>query len=79
MDANQEQVVLDWERWNTVDEEVSGRAISFSDNIYNMYDIWSKDPNKVCGNTRPKKPQTVNIAGHDVVMYRLVMKPAKKK
>lgn len=74
------QVALEWERWNTVDEEVSGRAISFTDNIYNIRDLWAADPKKKqCGNTRPKKQKTVTIPGHDVILYRLTPKPINKK
>ena len=74
------QVALDWERWNTVDEEVSGRAISFTDNVYNVRDLWATDAKKAkCGDTRPKKQKSVTIQGHDVAMYRLTLKPSKKK
>lgn len=74
------QVALDWERWNTVDEEVSGRAISFTDNVYNVRDLWATDAKKAnCGDTRPKKQKSVLIQGHDVAMYRLTLKPSKKK
>lgn len=64
-------VTLDWTRWNTVDSEVSGREISFSNQVYQWKDLWSKDKKKGQGKTQSKKPQQVTIPGHDVILYRL--------
>ena len=76
---NEASISLDWEKWNTVDEEVSGRAISFSDQVYNLFNLWSADPKKIAGTTRSKKPQVATVASHDVLVYRLSPKPSKKK
>lgn len=75
---NEASISLDWEKWNTVDEEVSGRAISFSDKVYNLFNLWSADHKKVAGTTRSKKPQVAKVASHDVLVYRLSPKPSKK-
>jgi len=69
-------VTLDWQRWNTVDTEVSQRAISFTDQLYQWRNLWSNDKKKGQGKTRSKKPQQVTIPGHDVLLYRLM--PIKK-
>lgn len=71
------QVTLDWARWNTVDTEVSGRAISFTDQEYQWRNLWFKDKKKGMGTTRSKKPQQVTIPGHDVLLYRLTPKVKK--
>ena len=74
------EVALDWERWNTVDEEVSKREISFTNTIYDLRDVWAEDPKKaLCGNTRSKKLKSVTIDGHDVKMYRLIPQVGKKR
>lgn len=73
-----EVITLNWERWNTVDSEVSGREISFTNTVYNYQDLWTKDKKKTTGTTRTKKPQTVTIASHDVLLYRLSPKQVKK-
>lgn len=75
---NEASISLDWEKWNTVDEEVSGRAISFSDKVYNLFNLWSADHKKVAGTPRSKKPQVAKVASHDVLVYRLSPKPTKK-
>lgn len=75
---NEASISLDWEKWNTVDEEVSGRAISFSDKVYNLFNLWSADHKKVAGTTRSKKTQVAKVASHDVLVYRLSPKPTKK-
>jgi len=69
-------VILDWPRWNTVDTEVSGREISFTDQVYQWKNLWSNDKKKGQGKTQSKKPQQVSILAHDVVLYRLT--PIKK-
>ena len=74
------EVTLDWERWNTIDEEVSGREIDFSHQIYSWRNLWMNDRRKGQGLTKSKKPQVVTIPGHDVLLYKLtpVVKPMKK-
>lgn len=71
-------VDLDWERWNTVDSEVSGRELSFTNTVYNIQDLWGLDHKKVIANTRTKKYKSAVVLGHDVVVYRLSPKPVKK-
>jgi len=74
------EVTLDWTRWNTVDTEVSGREINFTNQLYQWRNLWLNDRRKGQGLTRSKKPQVVTISGHDVLLYRLtpVIKGSKK-
>ncbi len=73
------EVAMDWERWNTVDEEVSGRAISFTDDVYQWRNLWWTGKKPQIGLTRTKKPQSVTVPGHDVVLYRLTPQPKGRK
>lgn len=71
-------ITLDWEKWNTVDSEVSGREISFTNTVYNLRNLWAADHAKVVGSTKTKKPVVATIPSHDVLLYRLSPKPTKK-
>ncbi len=73
-------VKLDWRRWSTDDSTVSGRKIDFESHVYELRDLWAKNPQKVVGTTaRTKKVATVQVGGHDVVLYRLTLQSASKK
>lgn len=68
------EVTMDWERWNTFDDEVSGREISFTLTNYQWRNLWWTGKKPQVGETRSKKKQTVTVPGHDVLLYRLTPK-----
>ena len=70
------QVALNYEKWNTIDTEVSGREINFSNKVYRWRNLWQNNSRKGQGLTKSKKAQMVTIPGHDVLLYKLT--PQKK-
>ena len=74
------EVTLNWSNWNTLDSEVSGRSIFFDQgDVYEWRNLWWTGKKPQTGTTAPKKPQTVTIPGHDVLLYRLTKQVGKKK
>ncbi len=63
---------IDWQQLCLTDTEVSKLSTDFDKVVYDIHDVWN-NPAKSIGTTEAgKKLRTVTIAGHDVVMYRLV-------
>lgn len=58
--------IIDWQKFNFTDEEVSKRATAFDATVYDAEDLWNG------GKTfRTDKSRTVIVPAEDVVLYRL--------
>ena len=64
--------VLDWQKFNFTDKEVSGLSTHFDTIIYQVYNLWT---HKQEGRTtlKSKKTRKITIPSHDVVAYRLYL------
>ena len=64
--------VLDWQKFNFTDKEVSGLSTHFDTIIYQVYNLWT---HKQEGKTtlKSKKTRKITIPSHDVVAYRLYL------
>lgn len=62
------EYTINWQKFNLYDE-VAKRSTNFDSKEYKIRDLWTKSN---IGST--KKSKTVNIKGHDVVLYRLTPK-----
>lgn len=67
-------VTIDWNTLCFTDDEVSGRSTSFDTITYTLRDLWKKSSKK--SKLTTKKPVTVTVEGHDVILYRLT--PTKR-
>ena len=65
---------IDWMTLCFTDEEVSGLSTSFDTTIYTLQDLWEKPSKKKAKALTTKKPLTVTVPGHDVLLFRLTPK-----
>lgn len=63
------EYTIDWAAFDWTDDEVSGLSTDFSTKIYDVENLWVEGKKSAEGTT--KKPKTVTVASHDVVLYRL--------
>lgn len=63
---------IEWQRFNTVDAEVSHRMTQFYDTLYEVRDLWNGGRS-----FDTAKPRTVVVPAEDVILYRL--SPAAKQ
>ena len=68
---------IDWMTLCFTDEEVSGLSTSFDTTIYTLQDLWEKPSKKKAKALTTKKPLTVTVPGHDVLLFRLTPKNEK--
>ena len=63
--------LLDWQKFNFTDHEVSGLSTHFDTTVYQVRNLWT---HKVEGKTslKSKKTRKITIPSHDVVAYRLI-------
>lgn len=66
------EYTIDWAAFDWTDDEVSGLSTDLSTKIYDIENLWTEGRKSAEGTT--KKPKTVTVASHDVVLYRLSLK-----
>lgn len=63
------EYTVDWAAFDWTDDEVSQLSTDFSTKIYDIENLWVEDKKSAEGTTR--KPKSVVVDSHDVVLYRL--------
>lgn len=68
------EYTIEWQRFNTTDEEVSQRSTKFYNTTYDVRDLWNGGKSFTTAASRK-----VVVPGEDVILYRLTPSPAKKR